>query len=111
MMQISYNLIRIVMQQAAIHAGKPLYEISFKGVLDQIVTGQLLFAGSWNYHQLHRQRYETVVILCSENLVDIRPFRLEPRAVKRRPKPFQLLTAHRHVFKEIPHKSTYRKAA
>lgn len=111
MMQISYNLIRTIMQRAAIHAGKPLYEISFKGVLDQIVTGQLLFAGPWNHQKLHQQRYETVVILCSEKLVDIRPFRLEPRAMKRRPKPFQLLTAPRRVFKEIPHKSTYRKAA
>lgn len=37
-----------------------------------------------------------------------RPGRSEPRAVKRRPNPYQLLTAPRHEMKEIKHRSKYR---
>lgn len=37
-----------------------------------------------------------------------RPGRREPRCLKRRPKPFALLTAHRHQIVETPHRSRYR---
>lgn len=47
---------------------------------------------------------------CAQHTLDIRPFRREPRALKRRPKNYQLLTAHRHVFREVQHRATaYRK--
>ncbi len=54
---------------------------------------------------------EEILSVCATKVLDIRPGRQEPRAIKRRPKPFQLLTAPRHVFQEIPHKENYRKAA
>jgi len=38
-----------------------------------------------------------------------RPNRREPRAVKRRPKNYQLLTQPRSVFSEIRHRSHYHK--
>lgn len=41
----------------------------------------------------------------------LRPERQEPRAKKRRPKTYQLLTSPRHQFKEIPHRDRYRAAA
>jgi hypothetical protein len=41
----------------------------------------------------------------------LRPGRQEPRAKKRRPKSYQLLTQPRHKFKEIPHRERYRAAA
>jgi len=37
--------------------------------------------------------------------------RREPRAVKRRPKPYPLLNKPRHQFVEIPHRNAYRKPA
>jgi hypothetical protein len=40
-----------------------------------------------------------------------RPFRREPRAVKRRPKSYSFLTAPRHQYVEIPHRSRYLKPA
>ena len=40
-----------------------------------------------------------------------RPGRREPRAVKRRPKPYQLLNRPRHLMKELPHRSKYRKTS
>ena len=45
------------------------------------------------------------------DLVPERPGRREPRAVKRRPKPYPVLTKPRNQFVEIPHRSKYRKAA
>ena len=41
----------------------------------------------------------------------LRPGRREPRAKKRRPKSYQLLTKPRHKFKEIPPRERYRVAA
>ena len=38
-----------------------------------------------------------------------RPGRREPGAVKKRPKPYPLLTSDRHAYREIPHRSRYRK--
>jgi DNA helicase-2/ATP-dependent DNA helicase PcrA len=45
---------------------------------------------------------------CAGNFSDIRR---EPRAAKRRPKPYQLLTEHRSKFIEIHHRGRYRKSA
>jgi len=41
----------------------------------------------------------------------LRPWRNEPRAIKRRPKSYQLLTRPRHQFQEIPHRERYHAAA
>ena len=38
------------------------------------------------------------------DLVPLRPGRYKPRAVKRRPKPYQRLTKPRHLFREVPHR-------
>jgi hypothetical protein len=38
-----------------------------------------------------------------------RPNRTEPRAKKRRPKNYQLLTQPRHTFHEAPHREKYKK--
>ncbi len=49
---------------------------------------------------------------CSTKPVDSRPFRSEPRAVKRRPKNDPLLNATRHEYVEVFHRSRYfRKTA
>ena len=38
-----------------------------------------------------------------------RPNRVEPRAIKRRPKPYPLLNRPRRQFRDIPHRSRYWK--
>ena len=43
--------------------------------------------------------------------VTLTPGRREPRATKRRPKTYQLLTRPRHQFQEIQHRDHYRAAA
>lgn len=45
----------------------------------------------------------------AQDQVPERSGRREPRAVKRRPKPYQLLNRPRHQMKELQHRSKYRK--
>ena len=47
--------------------------------------------------------------IIAQDQVPDRPGRREPRAVKRRPKPFQKLNRPRHLMKEMLHRSKYRK--
>ena len=47
--------------------------------------------------------------IIARDQVPDRPGRREPRAVKRRPKPFQKLNRPRHLMKEMLHRSIYRK--
>ena len=51
---------------------------------------------------------ELLEVIARDQVPD-RPGRREPRAVKRRPKPYQLLNHPRHLMKELPHRSKYRK--
>ncbi len=111
MMMIAYNLLRNLMQRSATRACKPLTSMSFKGTLDVINTSHSIFVGSGKHHRKIAGFRDNVVEICATKILDIRPFRHEPRAIKRRPKPFQLLTKHRHVFREIQHKEGYKKAA
>ena len=111
MMMISYNLLRSLMQRSATLADKPLVEMSFKGALDTLSTMHPLFRGLGAQHRKRARLREEVIATCATKILDIRPFRQEPRAIKRRPKPFQYLTAPRHVFREIHHKEQYRKVA
>ena len=58
-----------------------------------------------------RKRLVTYLIgFAAENRVPDRPFRREPWALKRRPKPHQLLNKPRHVRVEISYRSRYTKA-
>lgn len=85
MITIAYNLMRILMQKGAAEAGKPLVEMSFKGCLDTVTSSQVIFAGPW-WHMMRYEKMvvEEVVLICAGKLIDIRPFRQEPRALKRR---------------------------
>ena len=108
---IAYNLIRSLMQKAAAEAGEPVWHISFKGVLDLVTSsheGLRVCAGK---PRMRRAAVSQLIGICATKLIDIRPFRREPRAIKRRPKPYQLLTEHRSKFIEIQHRGRYRKSA
>ena len=87
---LAHNLIRMLMMQTALATGQLSRELSFKHCL------QL-----WLAYQAHWQsaRYdaplEEFLRLMSERRVGQRPGRIEPRAVKQRPKPYPLLTKPR----------------
>lgn len=108
---IAYNLIRALMQKAAAEAGQPVWHISFKGVLDLVASSHESLRICAGKPRKRKAAVSQIVSICSTKLLDIRPFRREPRAVKRRPKPYQLLTEHRSKFIEIQHRGRYRKSA
>ena len=88
---LAYNLIRLMMAQAATLAECLPRALSFKHTL------QLWIA--WDHHGPGRddEKLYGLFVLIAEQRVGNRPGRLEPRAVKRRPKPFPLLTQPREL--------------
>jgi Transposase DDE domain len=88
---LAYNLIRLRMAQAALSARCLPRELSFKH------TVQLCIA--WDHHRpaiaTDEDSLHSLLILIAQQRVGERPGRIEPRAVKRRPKPYPLLTKPR----------------
>ncbi|YCM44216.1 IS4 family transposase [Verrucomicrobiaceae bacterium 227] len=110
MMVIAYNLLRATMQEAAQKAGKKVHEMSVRATQYSLTSSHETFRGVTAKPLLKKRLYDQLLDTCAEHQLDIRPFRQEPRAIKRRPKNYQLLTAHRRVFKEVQHRATcYRK--
>jgi hypothetical protein len=110
MMVIAYNLLRSTMQEAAGRAGKKVHEMSVEGIRSVLTTSHESFRAVAGKPKRFGQLYAEMIKDCAQHILDIRPFRREPRALKRRPKNYQLLTAHRHVFREVQHRATaYRK--
>ncbi len=94
---LAYNMVRAVMARAA-YLGRVLpRQLSFKGAL------QLLNAFEENLRHCPRgrlaSRHAHLLAGVAQLKLPRRPGRVEPRAVKRRPKPFQLLTEPRQVLR------------
>ncbi len=99
MMLMAYNLMRHAMRRAAQSVGKPVNEMSLKGSVDLMTASANRFARLAGKPRKTRRARGELIELLATKIVDIRPFRSEPRAVKRRPKGYQLLTSPRHVFR------------
>ena len=92
---LAYNLIRLLMAQSALLADVQPRQLSFKH------TVQLWLAWSQQTHIANTQAdKEVLFILIAQKTVGNRPGRIEPRAVKRRPKPFPLLMEKREQARE-----------
>jgi hypothetical protein len=52
-----------------------------------------------------RELFDRLLEAMAKDLVPKRPGRREPRAVKRRPKPFPHLNQPRHQFKDVSHRN------
>ncbi len=83
---LAYNLIRIVMAEAASWADLLPRQLSFKHTL-QLWRACLRESFSLN----DGEKVQHLLCAIAQNIVGNRPGRIEPRAVKRRPKPFSLL--------------------
>jgi len=101
---IAHNLIRCVMAEAAqIHSAE-LERLSFKGAVDALRQYSAVLAQAPT-NRLKRKLWQDLLRSLAADLVPLRPGRSEPRAVKRRPKPFPLLNRPRHKFAELPHRN------
>jgi hypothetical protein len=89
---LAYNLIRLLMAQAALLADQIPRQLSFKHSVQVWMAWQ---HGCVNPHD--GAAILTLLILIAEPRVARRPGRAEPRALKRRPKPFQLLMQQREA--------------
>jgi hypothetical protein len=92
---LAYNLVRKLMAEAAATAGCPPREISFKGALQTLLA---FAAAGWacpadGADAFHQQILRAV----ATHRVGDRPDRVEPRAVKRRPKKQTFLNEPRAV--------------
>ena len=94
---LAYNLMRAVMAQAAYRGNVLPRQLSFKGALDLLnVFAETLRRGP--REQLASCQAHLLTSMARLKLPD-RPGRVEPRAVKRRPKPHRLLTKPRHTWR------------
>jgi hypothetical protein len=91
---LAYNLMRLLMVQAAKSKGVFPREISFKHCL------QLWLMWSRQTDTSIDDQLETLFLLIAQQCVGLRPGRIEPRAVKRRPKAYPLLTKPRTIARE-----------
>ena len=90
---LAYNLIRLMMAQSALLADRLPRQLSFKHTL------QIWIA--WDHHGTnHDDKLYGLFFLIAQQQVGDRPGRIEPRAIKRRPKPFPLLTEPREIARE-----------
>jgi hypothetical protein len=105
---VSHNLVRCLMAEAVAAHAVELERVSFKGSVDALRQFSDAISRAPN-RKLRRQLWEDLLLAIARDLVPRRPNRNEPRAVKRRPKPYQLLNRPRHLMKEIQHRSKYRK--
>jgi hypothetical protein len=107
---IAYNLIRGLMVEAGALHDRPMEHLSFKGSVDTVRQFSPLLAQA-RAGKRRRALIGKLLAVIAQDVLPDRPGRREPRAVKRRPKPYPLLTQPRDQFREIPHRGKYRKAA
>ena len=100
---LAYNLIRLMMAQAAMLSHRLPRQLSFKHTV-QIWLAWAPFA-SRSHHNIHSELF----VLIAQQQVGNRPGRIEPRAVKRRPKPYPMLTKPRNLAKAIVMKNGHPK--
>lgn len=96
---LAYNLIRALMWQAAEQHGCSLHRLSFAGTVEHLnALDPYLWAygGTARFGVLHA----LLLVWIAQDKLPHRPGRLEPRAVKRRPKEYDRLTKPRHELRQ-----------
>lgn len=102
---IAYNLIRCVMAEAAQIYEAELERLSFKGAVDALRQYSAVLTQA-RTNRMKRKLWQGLLRTLVCDLVPLRAGRAEPRAVKRRPKPFPLLNRPRRQFVELPHRNS-----
>ncbi len=96
---LAYNLIRALMWQAACQYGRPLHRLSFAGTVEHL---NALAPYLWLYRGTHRAAVVYALLLewIVRDQLPHRPGRIEPRAVKRRPKEYDRLNKPREELRQ-----------
>ncbi len=89
---LAYHLIRLIMAQAALLAERLPRQLSFKHTVQLCIAWDHQAHGIYHDNQLHER-----LVLIAQQRVGDRPGRIEPRAIKRRPKCYPLLTKPREI--------------
>jgi hypothetical protein len=95
---LAYNLIRGLMRDAAAAHGKEPRSLSFKGALQAL--GAFREPLQWMRGRRRRRLWEALLEVIASYGVGDRPNRVEPRAIKRRPRPQRLLNEPRKQARE-----------
>ena len=105
---MAYNFIRCLIADAAQVHDVAIERLSFKGTVDSVRQFSAAIAQARSQKKTN-QLFARLLELMAKDKVPERPGRREPRAVKRRPKPYQKLNRPRHLMIEMQHRSKYRK--
>lgn len=105
-----HNLVRAVMAEAAKEHEVPLEQVSFTGTLVALRSFSAACAQATSATKRRRLWQEMLRVIATE-LIPVRPDRGEPRAVKRRPKPYPRLNLPRHHYRDCRHGTRYRRPA
>jgi hypothetical protein len=91
----AYNLLRTLMYAAAETAGEPVTRVSFQGCRQRL----LATIKSARLSDRFQRRYRRLLQDLAHDLNPYRPLRIEPRAIKRRPKQYDRLNKPRAVLR------------
>lgn len=94
---LAYNFIRVIMAEACLHQNVIPTQVSFKGTVQLLNKFMPYFINTSK--KKNKLMYAELLIKIVKNKIGNRPGRIEPRAVKRRPKPYNMLTRPRNVEK------------
>jgi hypothetical protein len=99
---IAYNLVRALMQQAALRHQVDLERLSFKGTLDALGHFAEAIHAAQGKPRRQAELLDALFELIAKDQLPVRPGRSEPRAKKRRPKAYPFLTKPRRKMRIPP---------
>lgn len=108
---IVYNSLRLLMLDATQATKNTPRRISFKATMQALRHWEPQLSSADLSAPQCRHLLAMLQTSIADATVPERPGRREPRCVKRRPKPFALLTQPRHLLIEVPHRGRYRAKA
>lgn len=104
---IAYNAVRLLMLDSAKTVDQLPRKISFKASVQALRQWEPQLNRTGMSESERRRMMSLLIETIAATTLSHRPGRREPRCVKRRPKPFALLSTPRHQIVEIPHRSRY----
>jgi hypothetical protein len=93
---IAYNLLRTIMYASALKSGNVLARISFVGCRQRFLAAATCRCSAKRFCRL----YHGLLNDLANDLNPDRPFRIEPRAIKRRKKQYDFLNKPREILRE-----------